>query len=283
MFGGDKRTHDDAFDARVDLVCGLLEQSQDAQAQAICLQLRQLKNKASLTRADFQALQENEAKAYVYADKESLAGIYFRLRDRSYRLPKSVRDGWTKKLDPVLTGKEPLTDEVAGPARRLLAQLAREITFETAEWVRRTSERAKVLLGLNVLAFAFVSILVYECVQNVAQASKEDYLKTLLPVALAGGIGAGISAIRGMRQERQLRVEYLLPLSVQLFVRTLLGLFYASFVVTCVWTNVLPLKVPEKQEIPFYLVVGFVSGFSDTLFGQAVGRFVNRGEGSDQE
>jgi len=270
----------DSFDARLDAAAVLLADVGDADAKQLLKKLVELKEKDQPNRVDLQRAQELEADAYLYADKDLLYGIYLRLRDRSYRLPRSSREDWKNKLKDFFGKNEALSLPKAEAARKCLSQMSREIAFETAEWVRSNGERARVFFGLTMCAIVFVLVCVGLIWFFIGRAAKcpNDYLSMLYPVAFAGGIGAGISALRGMREEK-LRAELRGLLILQLLSRAFLGLFYASFVFTCVWTDLVPLKIPQ-EKVAFFLAIGFVSGFSDSLFGTAVTRVITNSRGS---
>ena len=61
-------------------------------------------------------------------------------------------------------------------------------------------------------------------------------------------------------------------------VRSLLGVVYALVVYAGVWSGILPLSVPDSGDgqLAFFLVLGFVAGFSDKLFGQTVSQFITK-------
>jgi hypothetical protein len=280
-FVGDwKAENKDSFDARLDAAAALLEGADDAAAKKLFKELVTLKGKGQPNPIDLQRAQELEANAYLYADKDLLYGIYLRLRDRSYRLPKSTREDWSNKLKEFFGKDKMLSAQKAEAARKCLSQMSREITFETAEWVRSNGEKARVLLTLTIFAILFVLACVVAIGFSIGNAANcpKDYVSMLYPVAFAGGIGAGISAIRGMGEEK-LRAEFRLLLILQLLSRAFLGLFYASVVFTCVWTDLLPVKIPQ-EKVAFYLAIGFVSGFSDSLFGKAVSRVITGSKGT---
>lgn len=279
LFRG-KKEHDDSFFARLVTVRRNLEQGTIPKPKELLDRLNELEKRTEPSRMDLNELHDIEAASCLYIETELLYPMYLRLRDRIYRLRKSVREDWSKELQRLFPDGENIQDETV--ARKRLTALGREINSETAEFIRRTSEKAQVLLRLNAVGIILVIVFVAISAFLVPVADSKSFLGLLVPVALIGGVGSTISAIRKMRNEK-LRDEYQKLLQVELFVRSFLGLFYASFVFACVTINILPMKAPEGQELAFFLVLGFISGFSDSYFGQAVGRFVTQSNTSEKE
>ena len=269
--------HDDAFDARIAAVRGLIEGATEERPEAMRKQLETLKAKTKVERADLMELQDIEAEAALYADKNALYAIYLRMKDRCFRLNKSVRAAWVSELDRLFPDSTSIANEDL--ARRQLTLVGREINSETAEYVRKTAEKARVLGRLSAWCIALIGIFLSLCITFVLSADPDNYLQMAPAVAVAGGIGASISALRGMRNEK-LRDESIALLRVQYFIRSFLGLFYASLVFAGVTTGLFPLKIPT-EKLAFLLALGFVSGFSDALFAQTVSRFTQPSEQSD--
>src|ERR1043165_520334 len=67
--------HDDAFDARIAAVRGLIEGATEERPEAMRKQLETLKAKTKVERADLMELQDIEAEAALYADKNALYAI----------------------------------------------------------------------------------------------------------------------------------------------------------------------------------------------------------------
>ena len=196
-------------------------------------------------------------------------GGAMRLVDRTYRLNSNLRSKWKDEIDSLFEDGDPKDEP---KARNRLCQLAREVNLATAEWTRRTAEKAAVLFFLNAIGLIFI-VACAIFIWLYSAPTEMTFTELLLPVALAGGVGSAISAMRGMREEK-LRDEYLKLLTVQIVIRSLLGLFYSSFVFACAFSGVLPIKIPDAEQLPFYLALGFVAGFSDSIFGDTVSRFV---------
>lgn len=224
-----------------------------------------------------------------------------RLRDKLYRLRPKQREAWGKDLDRLIRDGD-VADEQAEQALRLrLRELTYELT-EAAERYKRLAEERSRALGIVLCAsFAIMTVFliglvwslnglmldVGDVMANVQDGAGDAAFSWawLIPVLLAGGLGAMTSIVPSTIGEKKKRSGYAWTYIRHMGVRAVLGCVYAFIVYSAVLADVLPLAVPAEPRtaMPFLIVLGFASGFSDRIFGQVLSNLITGDESSSKK
>ena len=221
-----------------------------------------------------------------------------RLRDKLYRLRPKQREAWEKDLDRLMRDGE-VVDE---PALRLRLQgLTYELTEAAERYNRLANERSMAIRRVLGVSLAIVAVLLVGlvCSLNGLRLDAGDGLNNgqngidraalswaqLMPVLLAGGLGAMITIVPSTINERKKRSDYSRTYIWYMVVRVVLGSVYAFIVYSATLAHVLPLAMPAEPEtaIHFRTVLGFASGFSDRLFSQVLSNLITGDKSSPEK
>jgi len=229
------------------------------------------------TKQDLLVVQKVEAELCLYKPKELLFPTYTRLKSKLYRFDPDRCEAWLADLKRLFPDNHTTSDEAM--CRQRLRQLTFEL-FEEAEAFNRLSrERSRVLRNLIMTGVVMLALLSLSgwLVYRHPPESPDSFVHWLMATCIAGAIGAAVSSLASIRQEKQ-RDDYQSTLQWQMISRAVLGLIYAMLVYSATFSNVVPLKYPTEANAqgPFFLALGFIAGFSDKLFGQTVSQFITK-------
>lgn len=219
---------------------------------------------------DIPRIQRLEAELCLYKPVALLYPTALRLRSKFYRFGQERRQAWEQDLEHMIPDGATVNEEPK--LRQRLRQLTYELYEEAQVFSRLAEQRSRVIAQLTLFEVRFMAILLALLFGTIVWNSG-GFAGWIVPTGLMGGIGALTSVLSAIGQEKY-KEEYVSTLKRQVVVRTILGVVYALVVYLAAWGNILPLEVEQGQELPLYLFVGFVSGFSDKLFGQTVSQFI---------
>ncbi|MTK63122.1 MAG: hypothetical protein F8N15_00920 [Methanobacterium sp.] len=235
------------------------------------------------TPADLLTLQKVEAELCLFKPTELLYPTLLRFKSRLYRCDPDMRTAWEADLKRLMPGESQISDE------RALRQRLRHLTYElneAAEAFNRTSvEKSRVVRSLTAVGCLLIVLLIaiIEVIASNDGWPPGPVLLShwLIPGTLAGALGATTTATTAISNETARREEYLYTLMMQLLLRTALGAVYALVVLAAASSKFIPIMTPSSEtSVMFALVLGFVAGFSDKLFGQTVSQLIIKSSGS---
>ena len=251
-------------------------------------------DKAARTRAMLRA----EADLCLTKPAESLVPTANRLRDKFFRLSPEQRGAWEEDLDRLMRDGDVEEEQTL---RLRLQMLTYELTEAADRYNRLAGKRSMAIRSVLCVSLAIVTVLLVGlvCSLNGLMSDPGDGLNNrqngvdgaalswarLMPVLLAGGLGAMITIVPSTINERKKRSDYSLTYISYMVVRVVLGSVYAFIVYSATLAEVLPLAVPAepKAAMPFLTVLGFASGFSDRLFGQVLSGLITGDESSSEK
>ena len=285
-----RANQDESFEFRLDRLkrdLALCEPTVKHKDTHKCLEelIKRLESVATPSQSSISSIQSGEADLCLLVPKAMLFPIAQRLKDKLYRLDKGQKEAWINEIQLIASDPSTIEEEKEETVRLRLRFLTNEIADASASFSRVGRERARVfrlLLFECAFLICLYSIVVYYALGNLKfpDGGKELLKNFLWPVALAGGIGATISALLALKQEKT-RTSQKWILFTNILVRSLLGFVYAGFVLAALDGGVLPLSIKSEGGVAFLLALGFVSGLSDQMFGQAVSRFIETGRSED--
>lgn len=238
-------------------------------------------------------------------EASALVGPYCqRLREKLYRLDSKRREAWEKYLDRLASDTrdgDALDEQAEQVVRFRLKSLTYESTEAAERYERLAKERSRAIRRVLRVSLAIVAVLLAGLVcslnglmsdpgdglnneQNAVDSNALSWAR-LMPVLLAGGLGAMITIVPSTINERKKRSDYSWTYIWYMVVRVVLGSVYAFIVYSATLAEVLPLAVPAEPRaaMPFLTVLGFASGFSDRLFGQVLSGLITGDESSSEK
>ena len=297
-----KPEFDEELESRVDRL-----QSECRQAKLHCESLPDGAEKQNRQK-DLEAAEQAVAEARAEGDKKAriraalraeaelcltkpvplLVPTAHRLREKLYRLDSERGEAWKKYLDRLTWDGSDLDQQAEEAVRFRLKSLTYESKEAAERHKRLAKERSSALQAILCVSFVLVTILLVgimwslnglmlDCCDGVGNtqdcvcgaALSWAWLRLVL---FSGGLGAMINIVPSTISKEKRRSEYKWTYIKSMGVRAVLGGVYAFIVYIATLAHVLPLAIPSdfKTAISFLTVLGFVSGYSDRLFGQVL-------------